>query len=74
MTAPPSSLFIGCPEDCGHTAAEHFAFDEGLNAGEKGEGPLDCPADFYIHPELREAWLSGQSVGLLNREHAAAAS
>jgi hypothetical protein len=54
-----------CPDDCDHTIAEHVAFDAGVEAGERGEGEETGPRG---PDNLREAWLTGHSVGLINRE------
>jgi ribosome modulation factor len=55
-----------CPDLCDHTIAEHVAFDDGVMAGERGEDDEACP---YKASDLREAWLTGHSVGELNREY-----
>jgi hypothetical protein len=60
---PASDLFGGCPPDCGHSAAEHTAFDQGLRDGEQ-----DQNTNPYRAPLLRFAWDSGHSVGVMNRE------
>lgn len=53
---------LSCGPDCGHTAAEHTAFDQGVRDGAefRDENP-------YRSPLLRFAWDSGHSVGVLNR-------
>lgn len=53
------------PEPCGHTDEEHFAFDDGVVAGEKGFDMDSCP---FKPSSLAEAWLTGHSVGVLNRK------
>jgi ribosome modulation factor len=58
-----------CPPDCGHTDQEHKAFDSGLRAGEQGQAAAPVP---YRRMELVEAWLTGHSVGQLNRRAAEA--
>lgn len=56
-----------CPGGCEHSVAEHEAFDTGLAAGERGEHEL--PDEYHDDAMiLSEAWLSGNSVGLMNRE------
>lgn len=52
-----------CQPNCGHTEDEHIAFDLGVTDGEMGF-EADPPFD---DPELRGAWFSGHSVGMLNR-------
>jgi hypothetical protein len=54
-----------CPDECDHSGAEHAAFDDGVVAGENGDGEDDCPE---TDSNLCEAWLAGYSVGSLNRE------
>lgn len=54
-------------ENCGHTQAEHDAFDGGLRAGEYGAAETACT----FRGNLREAWLTGHSVGVENRRAAA---
>jgi hypothetical protein len=56
-----------CGEDCQHTDEEHWAFDGGLKAGEIG-----ASAETWLEGDEREAWLTGHSVGVLNREATAA--
>jgi hypothetical protein len=51
-----------CPPNCGHTQAEHDAFDSGLQVGNEGL----IPSNPYDTPSLREAWESGYSVGQIN--------
>jgi ribosome modulation factor len=53
-----------CPPDCGHTVQEHTAFDHGLRDGEEGQADSANP---YRAQDLREAWLTGHGVGVLNR-------
>jgi ribosome modulation factor len=53
-----------CPGGCDHTDDEHIAFESGIAAGEAGKQAEDCPYEDF---ELGEAWLSGHSVGELNR-------
>ncbi|MGB8510226.1 MAG: hypothetical protein WCD76_17740, partial [Pyrinomonadaceae bacterium] len=60
----------GCGPDCGHSDEEHWAFDGGLAAGERGEGEETCTLDGLE----REAWLYGHSVGAGNRSATLAAS
>ena len=57
--------FKSCPgpEPCGHSQAEHDAFDGGLRAGEHGAAETACT----FRGNLREAWLTGHSVGVENR-------
>lgn len=55
-----------CPGGCDHADEEHIAFDAGLAAGEAGKTANECP---YDDASLAEAWLSGHSVGELNRHH-----
>lgn len=55
-----------CPGGCDHSEAEHYAFDSGCAAGERGEDDEVCP---YEGGGLREAWLSGHSVGAMNFEN-----
>lgn len=55
----------GCPNKCGHTNAEHTAFDLGVRDGERGIDGEACPYDSVI---LRDAWQTGHSVGMLNRD------
>jgi hypothetical protein len=55
-----------CPDNCDHTIAEHEAFDAGVIAGERGEDEEAAPRG---PNSLREAWLTGYSVGLMNREN-----
>lgn len=57
-----------CGSDCDHTVVEHYAFDQGVGAGENGVDEEENP---YGDGELSEAWLSGYSVGVLNAEVAA---
>lgn len=47
------------PDQCGHSDAEHEAFDAGMLAGERGIDPSENP---YSHDELSETWLIGHSV------------
>mgnify|MGYP001578411890 CR=1 FL=1 len=47
-----------CPRGCSHSDAEHRAFDAGVEAGR--QGTEDC---YYRDGVLREAWLTGHSVG-----------
>jgi hypothetical protein len=54
-----------CSDDCGHSKAEHVAFDAGVRAGERD----DDDACKYSMSHLREAWLTGHSVGSINREN-----
>ena len=54
---------LECPKKCGHTEHEHKAFDAGLWAGENGLEESAC----ILRGELLEAWLTGHSVGKLNR-------
>jgi hypothetical protein len=54
-----------CPDNCDHTIAEHEAFDAGVDAGERGEDEEAGPRGPI---SLRNAWLTGHSVGLINRE------
>lgn len=51
-----------CPPRCGHSAMEHVAFDAGLMAGQRGDPEGTNP--FHL---LSEAWLSGHSVGRMNK-------
>jgi hypothetical protein len=53
---------LKCQKNCGHTEREHKAFDAGLWAGENGQPESSC----LLTGELREAWLTGHSVGKLN--------
>lgn|GEM_PF-6872182 len=57
-------LDAACGDDCGHTQAEHDAFDAGLLAGERGDPAEDCP---HTESGLRLAWLTGHDVGSGNR-------
>jgi ribosome modulation factor len=58
-----------CPGECSHSDIEHFAFDAGIAAGERGAGEDACP---YLGG-LREAWLTGHSVTYKHQPPAAAA-
>jgi len=58
LPVPPT-----CGPNCGHTQREHKAFDQGVADGEAGVS-VQPP---YNLPNLREAWLTGHSVGTLNR-------
>lgn len=51
---------VGCHPDCGHSEAEHLAFDEGLATGRARGIDVECP---YQDPLLHEAWATGHSVG-----------
>jgi ribosome modulation factor len=53
-----------CPGGCDHSDKEHRAFDRGVAAGEAGEDEAANPYVAYI---LRHAWITGHSVGRLNR-------
>jgi hypothetical protein len=61
----------GCGGPCEHTDEEHEAFDAGVLAGEQGYGGDGCP---HEDAGLRHAWLTGHSVGVLNRSAAFAKS
>jgi len=50
-----------CPGGCDHADVEHEAFDDGVGAAERGDH--QCP----YRGSLREDWLTGHSVGTLNR-------
>jgi ribosome modulation factor len=52
-----------CPDACDHTIAEHTAFDAGVAAGGRGDYEGSCP---YVGGKIREAWLTGHSVGSNN--------
>lgn len=52
-----------CPPDCGHTEAEHAAFDRGV---EDGENMRHCPFELLKEPDLWDAWHNGASVGRAN--------
>lgn len=55
---------IECPPNCGHSEAQHRAFDDGLKAGEiHGLTALNP----YIRFDLKDAFEAGKSVGVLNR-------
>jgi len=62
----------GCPPDCGHTQEEHAAFDVGVYDGEHGTTipPVECCEDTDHSRTLREAWMTGYSVGVNNRPNA----
>lgn len=49
---------LECHENCGHSDAEHRAFDQGYASGFDDDDE-ECP----FSGVLREAWLCGQSVG-----------
>jgi ribosome modulation factor len=51
-----------CPDGCDHSVAEHAAFDRGVRDGEAGRD--DVPP--YKRREMRDAWLAGHSVGVIN--------
>lgn len=55
-----------CPNGCNHTDEEHDAFDSGVFAGEQDtdDHQTECP---HQDASLREAWLTGYSVGEMNR-------
>ena len=61
----PKPIPVACPGGCTHTDDEHRAFDEGLAAGEAGIEFQACPYEDF---GLREDWLTGHSVGVLNRD------
>lgn len=63
----------GCPPDCGHTEAEHEAFDAGVVAGRTGMPEETCPHKVAFS-DLREAWLTGYSVGALDRRYSGASN
>jgi hypothetical protein len=54
-----------CKQDCGHSKAEHAAFDLGIVDGEAG---LCSSLNPYPHDlgSLRDAWSAGHSVGAIN--------
>ncbi len=56
----------GCPPDCGHTEQEHIAFDLGVYDGERGDTVPPVEFDSGL---LREAWMTGFSVGQKNRSN-----
>ena len=62
--APATGSALACPPGCDHTVQEHTAFDHGLRDGEEGQADSANP---YRAHDLREAWLTGHSVGVLNR-------
>lgn len=68
MTTPQQRKTKPCPgpDKCTHTDPEHRAFDDGVKQGKARADMGDCP---YHTWELREAWLSRHSVGVLNRKH-----
>lgn len=55
---PKTEDLRGCAIDCGHSEIQHEAFDRGRR--NEGEG------EFAEDSSLREAWLSGRSVGHLD--------
>ena len=59
----------GCPPDCGHSEEEHIAFDMGVYDGERGTTipPVQCCESTNHSRELREAWMTGYSIGVRNR-------
>ena len=59
----------GCPAECGHTNEQHAAFDVGVYDGEHGTTipPVECCEDTDQSRALREAWMTGYSVGVKNR-------
>jgi ribosome modulation factor len=59
------TLIEECPRGCSHSSEEHFAFDLGVEEGEQLGPDAECP---YEERDLREAWLTGHSVGSLGRE------
>lgn len=50
----------GCPPDCGHSEAEHLAFDEGVATGRARGIDVENP---YDDASLADAWATGHSVG-----------
>lgn len=63
--APAPCSAPACKPGCGHTVQEHTAFDHGLRDGEEGQADSENP---YRAHDLREAWATGHSVGVLNRQ------
>ena len=64
--SPARGSALSCGPDCGHTELEHRAFDLGLRDGERGKSER-IPRGYRWHDFLKEAWLTGHSVGTLNR-------
>jgi ribosome modulation factor len=61
----PDDSHEGCKPDCGHTQEEHIAFNLGYEAGVNGEVESVCA---LTDAAEREAWLTGLSCGVLDRE------
>lgn len=64
-------LMLTCPSGCGHSAAQHAAFDRGLRAGEDGADAEDLPHEYRGDFGLTEDWLTGLSIGQINANSAA---
>lgn len=52
-----------CGEHCGHTAMQHYAFDEGYHVALLGD-PREC--DYRIE-RFRMAWIAGHVLGSYKR-------
>jgi hypothetical protein len=56
-----------CPPDCGHSGAEHAAFDAGMIQGRIGSDDDENPFDPYTHGPECDAWVYGHSAGSCDR-------
>jgi hypothetical protein len=52
-----------CPPDCGHSDAEHEAFDAGIMTGEREGWEAKNPYSERDQYDLWDAWETGVSVG-----------
>ena len=61
-----ADVVAGAVEDYAMRKAEERAFDAGVEAGREG-----FPTSACMHPPgaVREAWMTGHSVGVLDRDH-----
>lgn len=73
LIRPVNCPVLSCRPKCGHTDQEHIAFDLGVHDGENGTTipPVQCSLDTVGSLLLREAWMSGFSIGELNRSNVA---
>jgi ribosome modulation factor len=54
-----------CPNGCDHTDQEHRAFDTGIRDGRAKKNHAMNP---YKRRNLKDAWATGHSVGILDKE------